>query len=147
MSILDGKLFFADDVAVNPSGGLLDNVINTFTSSLREEFYHGEPVWWVNLVTSTPAQTNSFPYFTMLSGDTEDVSGYTVIQSTSFVLAHLVAGTYWNIILPLSNLPLPRYIGASIGIVGDDVSGMRATSYLTITPPSFGWEKTKDWRP
>ena len=147
MSILDGKLFFADDVAVS-SGGLLGDVINTFTSSLREEFYHGEPVWWVNLVTSAPsADTFSFPHFVMFGGVTEYVSGEPIIQSTNFALEDLKAGTYWNVILPLSNVPLPRYIGAALGNSGDDLVDMRVTSYLTITPPSFGWEKTKDWRP
>ena len=146
MSILDGKLFFADDVAVNPSGGLLDNVINTFTSSLREEFYHGEPVWWVNLVTSAPT-VGGAPYFDMLGGDTEDLATTTtIIRSKDYPRARLTPGVYWNIVLPLSNLPLPRYIGAAVNINGNDVSSMRVTSYLTITPPSFGWEKTKDWR-
>ena len=147
MSILDGKLFFADDLAVNPSGGVIGDIIDTQTSTLREEFYHGEPVWWVNLITKE-AENAHRTSFNMYGGETEDASAWTtrIIKSKGYQ-TDLVPGAYWNIVMPLSNLAYPRYIGAYIDAEIGDISGMRVTSYLTITPPSFGWEKTKDWRP
>ena len=147
MSILDGKLFFADDVLAPATGGVIGDVIDTQTSSLREEFYHGEPVWWVNLVTSEAS--NGFDIaFSMKAHSTEDVdAGEVIIESKNYIRSLLVPGTYWNIIMPLSNAPTPRYIGAALDVGSFDITGMRVTSYLTITPPSFGWEKTKDLRP
>ena len=146
MSILDGKVFFADDVSVPASGGLIGDVIDTYASHLNSQFWHGEPTWWVNLVTKQPTSQNSSATFVLNSHDTEDVySGYAIVRSGNYTMAGLTEGMYYNIIMPLSNAPVSRYIGAALNVTGS--AGMRVTSYLTTTPPSFGWEKIKDWRP
>ena len=151
MAILDGKLFFAEDALVEDTG-LIGDVIDTHTTSIKDVLFRGEPIWWVSLITHAPTAdppADAEFSFMMVGNSTEDVNGSgrtRVLTSGEFSVGEVRAGAYWNAVMPLTNVSTPRYIGAVADTAGDTFTGMRATSYLTITPPSFGWEKIKDWR-
>ena len=149
MAIMDGNLIFGEDQSVT-TGGLLDDVIDLDAfeaSGARDAIARGEPIWWVNFITEAGAGGTS-AYFDLKThtadGITETV-GTTYVRSPTFVLADLTEGVYWNINLPVTSLDVNRYIGAVVNAEGT-FTALKVTSYLTLSPPPFGWTAVKDWR-
>ena len=149
MAIMDGNLIFGEEASIT-TGGLVGDVIdlNSFEASgARDAIARGEPIWWVNFITEAGAGGTS-AYFDLKTHSAEGIdesTGASYTRSPVFDLADLEVGVYWNICLPVTSLEVGRYVGAVVSAEGT-FTALGVTSYLTLSPPPFGWSAIKDWR-
>ena len=146
MSIIDGKLVFAENaVATNASGGIrIGDVIDLAsfrTDGALQALSFGEPLWWVNRVDTVDTGGTDF-LFCLKTSDvaniTTDGDGRILIDSQTFFTSSLKAGDFWVSTVPATSIQLNRYLAVLIK-TSHSYSALRVSSYLTVTPPPFGW--------
>ena len=137
MSIIDSRLLFAEDLLVPLGSDNVGDIIDLEDfGAVRDAIMNGEPVWWVNKLTDAAVGLGGLRLALKSNSGPDNLhEGLTIVRSGTFLNAELVAGAYWNTIVPISSFTLKRYIGVSTFSINDPVTGLRL-SLIHISEPT-----------